>query len=134
MAAVGFVVLATSARHYPFDPRFGFWWGGLIFLIIFSLTYLREERRAARSPDSNLVINWNLAEALLLFLSAVLFLMVSFILNLSDMDIYAYFNTGLLGLLTGVIMGEFLWQNSRLKELDESCQERYWANYKDSIF
>ena len=65
LAAAGVVLLAMSGRHYPFDVDSGFRVGGLVFLIALGLAYLREERRALRLPDSNLVINWNLVEAIL---------------------------------------------------------------------
>ena len=133
-AAAGFVLLTTLAEYYPFNPRFGWWLGGLIFTVVFSLTYLREERRAAKSPDSNLVLNWNLAEAVLLLLSTVCFYVWSFISGMEKMYFYAYLHPGALGLLVGVGLAEFFWQNTRLKQIDESCRERYWNNYKDSIW
>ena len=134
LAAAGVVLLAMSGRYHPFDRRFGLRVGGLIFLITMGLAYLREERRALRSPHSNSVINWNMVEAILFLTSIVGFYAVSFIFGLSESYFYAYLNTGALGLLTGVALGEFLWQNLRLKELDEIYQERYWICYKDSIF
>lgn len=134
IAATGFVLLTTLVRYYPFNLHFGLWLGGLIFVVIFGLAYLREERRATKSADSNLVLNWNLIEAILLFLSAVGFFVVAFVFHLSDDYLYGYLHTGILGLLIGVALGEFFWQNLRLKQLDESCKNRYWDHYKDSIF
>jgi len=134
IAAMGVVLLAMSGRYYPFGPCYGFRLGGLIFTIVLGLAFLREERRATRSPHSNWVVNWNLLEALLFLLFSVSFYVVAFIFHMSEMYFYAYLHTGILGLLTGVGLGEFLWQNIRLKELDEVCQNRYWACYKDSIF
>ena len=133
-AAAGLVLLIMSARHYLFDPRFGLRLGGLIFTVVLGLTFLREERRATKLPDSNRVINWNLAESVSLLLFSLSFYVVSFIFGFSESYFYAYLHTGILGLLAGVALGEFLWQNLRLKELDETCQNRYWACYKDSIF
>ena len=134
LAAAGVILLAMSGRYYPFDGRFGLRVGGLIFLIAMGLAYLREERRALKLPHSNSVINWNLVESILFLASIVGFYAVAFIFGVSESYFYAYLNTGALGLLTGVALGEFLWQNLRLKELDEISRDRYWACYKDSIF
>ena len=134
LAAVGIVLLAVSARYYPFSLRFGLRLGGLIFTIVLGLTFLREERRATRLPSSNRVINWNLIEAVALLLFSVSFYVVAFIFHTSEIYFYAYVHTGVLGLLAGVVLGEFLWQNLRLKELDQVCQDRYWACYRNSIF
>ncbi len=134
IAAVGFVGLTMLFRYYPFSFHFGWWLGGLIFVVIFTLSYFREERMATKSPDSNLVLNWNLVEAILLFLSTVGFFVTAFVFPLSDDYLYGYLHTGILGLLSGVALAEFLWQNIRLKELDESCKNIYWDHYKDSIF
>ncbi|GEM_PF-4970336 len=134
LAALGFVLLTTLAQHYPLNHRLGLWLGEGVFIVVFGLTYLREERRAVRSPHSNLVINWNLAEAFLMFLSAAAFIIVPLIVHLPETYFYAYLHTFLLGLLSGVALGEFLWQNIRLKQLDESFQRHYWDNYKNSMF
>ena len=134
LAAAGVVLLAMSGRHYPFDGHFGLRVGGFIFLTAMGLSYLREERRALRLPHSNSVINWNLVEAILFLTSIVGFYIAAFIFGLSESYFFAYLNTGALGLLAGVALGEFLWQNLRLKELNEICREQYWGCYKDSIF
>lgn len=134
LAATGIVLLIMSGRYYPFGLRYGLRLGGLIFTVVLGLTFLREERRATRLPNSNWVLNWNLVEAISFLLFSVSFYAVAFILGLSEADFYACLHTGALGLLTGVALGEFLWQNVRLKELDQVCQDRYWACYKDSIF
>ncbi len=134
MVSAGLVLLIMSARYYPFDPHYGLRLGGLIFTIVLGLTFLREERRATQLPNSNWVVNWNLIEAVSLFLFSVSFYVVAFIFHLSEMYFYAYLHTGILGLLAGVGAGEFFWQNIRLKELEEVCQNRYWACYKNSIF
>ena len=134
LAAGGVVLLAILATHYPLNSRYGLWLGGQIFFVVFALAYLREERRATRSPDSNAVINWNLAEAVL-FLSGILgYFVLAYVCHFSKEFFYAYFHTGALVLLGGLALGEWLWQNTRLKELDETCRQRYWENYKDSIF
>lgn len=134
LAAAGVVLLVMSVSYYPFNPRYGLWIGGRIFFLVFALAYLREERRATRSPDSNLVINWNLAEAFLLLASILGYFILAYVLHFGRDVFYAYFHTGALGLLGGVALGEWLWQNARLRQLDEKCRQRYWANYKDSIF
>ena len=134
IAAAGLVALAMATKEYPMNPRFGSSVGGSIFTIILGLTLLREERRALHSPDSNRVINWNLAEAIVLFFSTLGGFASAWMWRLPEIDFYAYLHTGLLGLLGGVAAGELLWQNVRLKALDDTCRNRYWAGYKDSIF
>ena len=134
LAAAAFVVMATMVRYYPFSLREGIWLGGVVFTIVFGSSYLREERRATRSPDSDCVLNWNLIEAFLLLASIVGFFIFAFVHRLHEILFYAYFHTGAIGLLIGVAVGEFFWQNIRLRELDEECRGRYWANYKDSIW
>ena len=134
LAAAAFVVMTTLVKHYPFDLPAGLWLGGNIFFIVFLLAYMREERRATRSPDSNLVLNWNLIEAFLFLASIVGFIILAVVHQLNEIFFYAYFHTGAIGLLIGVALGEFIWQNTRLKQLDEECHSRYWENYKDSIW
>lgn len=135
LAAAGVVLLAVLATPYYFlNARYGLWVGGRIFFVVFALAYLREERRATRSPDSNLVMNWNLAEAVLLLASILGYFILAYVLHFGRDVFYAYLHAGALGLLGGVALGEWLWQNIRLKELDETCRQRYWTNYKDSIF
>ena len=132
--ATVFVVMATSVRYYPFNFREGLWLWGVVFTIVFSSSYMREERRATKLPNSNCVLNWNLIEAFLLLASLVGFFIFTFVHRWHEIFFYAYFHTGAIGLLSGVAAGEFIWQNIRLRELDEECRERYWANYKDSIW
>ncbi len=134
LAAIVLVILLLWTRYYPFPLAFGCRLGGLIFFIIFSSAYWREERRAVYLPDSNMVINWNLVEALLLFLSLVAFLLFAYCKPLSGDYFYAYIRTAALALLSGVGMGEFFWQNTRLRQFDQIYRDRYWACYKDSIF
>ncbi|MBI3618397.1 MAG: hypothetical protein HY210_09370 [Candidatus Omnitrophica bacterium] len=134
LAAAGVVLLTILVTYYPLNPRYGLWVGGQIFFVVFALAYLREERRATRSPDSNAVINWNLIEAGLLLASILGYSVLAYVCYFSREVFYAYFYTGALGLLGGLALGEWLWQNTRLRELDETCRQRYWANYKDSIF
>ena len=134
IAAIGFVLMATFVKYYPLGFQFVIRLFASIFLIVFSLTYMREERRAMNSPDSNIVINWNLAESILLLFSLLGFLVIAFIHRINEYFFYAYLNTGLLGLLSGVAIGEFFWQNTRLRELKEPYRQRYWADYKDSIW
>src|SRR3989338_10795715 len=83
------VLLATLSKYYPLNPRSGLRWVGLIFIGVYILTYPGEERRAMKSADADLVINWNLAESFLFFLSTVVFFVISFIFHLSKMDFYA---------------------------------------------
>lgn len=134
IGTTGFVLLIMWGRYYPLGAHFGFRLGGLIFTLTLGLTFLREERRATRSPDSNWVLNWNLMESAAFLLFSVSFYVASFIFGLSEADFYAYLNTGVLGLLMGVGLGEFFWQNIRLKELNQICRDRYWVCYKNSIF
>lgn len=134
IALIGFVLMAFFIRYYPLGFHFGVRLFAGIFLIVFSLTYMREERRATKSPHSNTVINWNLAEATLLLFSLLGFFVVAFIRDFDTHFFYAYFNTGFLELLSGVTVGELFWQNTRLKKLDESYHQHYWANYKNSIW
>lgn len=133
-AATAFVLLTALADYYPFSVQYGFYLAGSIFLIVFSLTYLREERRATRSPHSNLVINWNLAEAVLLLSSLVGYFVFAYVYHLDKVVFYAFFRTGTLGLLVGVAIGELFWQQTQLGRLDEACRQRYWATYKNSMF
>ena len=132
-AATAFVLLTTLTDHYPLSAPYGFCLAGSIFLIVFSLTYLREERRATCSPHSNLVINWDLAEAVLLLSSLLGYFVFAYIHHLDQVVFYAFFRTGTLGLLAGVAIGELFWQQTRLGRLDETCRQRYWATYKNSI-
>lgn len=134
LAAAGVVLLAMLVSYYPLGARYGLWVGGRIFFVVFALAYWREERRATRPPDSSLVINWNLAEAVLLLASILGYFILAYVSHFGRDLFYAYFHTGALGLLGGVALGEWLWQNARLKGLDETCRRRYWENYKDSIF
>ena len=133
LAAAGVVLLAMLVSYYPLSARYGLWVGGRIFFVVFALAYLREERRATQLPHSNRIINWNLAEAVLLLSSILGYFILAYVFHFGRDLFYAYFHTGALGLLGGVALGEWLWQNTRLKELDETCRQRYWANYKDSI-
>lgn len=135
LAVIGAVLMAILTRsYYPFSFRSGLRLCAYIFILIFSLTYFREERRATKPPDSNLVLNWNLVEAILLLITIVGYITFAFIHNFSESLFYGLFHTGLLGLSSGVAAGEFFWQNTRLKDLDEICRQRYWAIYQDSIF
>ena len=134
IAAIGLVLMALFAGTYPLGFNYGIRLFFGIFLIIFSLTYMREERRATKSARSNLVINWNLAESILLLLSIVVYFVVATIQDFDRNLFYAYFHTGFLGLLCGVTIGELLWQNTTLRKLDDYCRRRYWANYKNSIW
>lgn len=134
LAAAGVVLLTMLVSYYPLSARYGLWVGGHIFFVVFALAYWREERRATRAADSNLVINWNLAEAVLLLASILGYFILAYVLHFDRDVFYAYLHTGTLGLLGGVALGEWLWQNTRLRELDETCRQRYWTNYKDSIF
>lgn len=134
VAAAAFILLMLLGNYYPFSFRDGIQLGGGVFLVVFSLTYLREERRAMQPPDSDVVINWNLAEALLLFASLVGYFIFAAVRDVETTRFYAVFRTAALGLLSGVALGEFVWHNTQLRRLDESCQQRYWAVYKDSIF
>lgn len=133
-AVTAFVLLTTLADHYPLGAPYGFSLGGSIFLVVFSLTYLREERRATHSPHSDLVINWNLAEAVLLLSSLLGYFVFAYIHHLDKVAFYAFFRTGTLGLLAGVAIGELFWQQTQLRRLDETYRQRYWATYKNSIF
>lgn len=128
------VLLKTSFEYYPLGFQFGIHLYFRIFLIIFILTYLREERRATKSPDSNLVINWNLVESILLLGSILGYFALAVIWRFDRDLFYACFNTYFLGLVSGVAFGELLYQNTRLKKLDDICKRRYWANYKNSIW
>ncbi len=134
IAVTAFVVLMTVARYYPFSFSYGLRLGGSIFLIVFGLTYLREERRAMRSPNSNLVLNWNVAEAVVLLASLLGYYVLAFVRDFDKALFYGYFHTGTLGWLGGLAIGEFVWQNMQLRRLEETCRQRYWANYKNSIF
>lgn len=134
VAVMVFVVLMAFARYYPFSLEYGLRLGGSIFLVVFGLTYLREERRALSSPKSNLVLNWNLAEAVVLLSSLVGYYIVAWVLDFDHTTFYAYFHTGTLGWLSGLLIGEFVWPNTQLRHLDEAFRQRYWANYKNSIF
>jgi len=134
IAATAFVLLITLGEYYPFSFHDGMRLGGCAFLVVFNLTYLREERRATHPPDSNLVINWNLAEAILLLASLLGYFVFAYVHDLEKSRFYAVFRTATLGLLGGVAIGEFVWQNTQLRRLDETCQQRYWATYKNSIF
>jgi hypothetical protein len=126
--------MASFTRFYPLGFHFGIRLFGSIFIIVFVLTYIREERRTTKSPNSNIVINWNLVESILLLFSLLGFFIFAFIRRFDEYFFYAYFNTGFLGLLTGVAMGELFWQNTGLRKLDEPCRQHYWANYKNSIW
>lgn len=134
VAVTAFVLLTTLAGYYPLSVSEGCRLGGSIFLIVSGLTYLREERRATRSPHSDLVINWNLAEAVLLLSSLLGYFVLAYLRDFDKTFFYAYFRTGALGLLSGVAIGEFVWQHTQLRQLDETCQQRYWATYNNSIF
>lgn len=134
IALIGFVLIASFTRFYPLGFRFGVHLFGSIFLIVFGLTYMREERRATKPTNSNIVINWNLTESILLLFGLLGFFIFAFIWRFDEHLFYAYFNTGLLGLLSGVAIGELFWQNTRLRKLDESCRQRYWTSYKNSIW
>ena len=134
VAAAAFVLLTTVAEYYPLSVPAGLWLGGNVFLIVFGLTYLREERHAIHSPDSNLVINWDLAEAVALLGSLLGYFIFAAVQEFDTAFFYACFRTGLLGLLSGVAMGEFVWHNTQLRRLDDTAQQRYWATYKNSIF
>ncbi len=134
IALIGLVLMASFTRYYPLGFHFGMRLFAGIFLIVFSLTYMREERRATKLPHSNTVINWNLAEAALLLFSLLGFFVVAFIRDFDTHFFYAYFNTGFLGLLSGVAIGELFWQNISLRKLDESSRQHYWASYKNSIW
>lgn len=134
IALIGFVLMASFTRFYPLGFHFGIRLFGTIFLMVFGLTYMREERRATKSPNSNIVINWNLAESVLLLFSLLGFFIFAFIRYFDEHLFYACFNTGFLSLLSGVAIGELSWQNIGLRKLDESCRQRYWVNYKNSIW
>ena len=134
IAATVFVVMATAVRYYPFSFKEGLWLGGIIFTIVFTSSYMREERRATKSPDSNLILNCNLIEAFLLLSSLVGFFIFAYTRRMHEIFFYAYFHTGAIGLLSGVAAAEFFWQNTRLRQLDEECRFRYWEQYKDSIW
>lgn len=128
------VFIASFSRHNPLGFHFRIRLFGSIFLSVFYLTYLREERRAKLSADSNVIINWNLAEAVLLLFSILGFYVTAFIQHFDEYFFYAYYYIGLLGLLSGVPLGELFWQNIRLRKLDDVCRQRYWTNYKNSIW
>ncbi len=134
IAVTGFALMVSFSRYYPLGFRFGIHLFASIFLTVSYLTYRREERRAMYPADSDLVINCNLSESVLLLLSILAFFVIAFIKHFDEHFFYAYFHTSILGLLVGVVLGEFLWQNTRLKNLDEIYRQRYWANYKDSIW
>ena len=133
-AATVFVLLTTLTERYPFSVQYGLSLAGGIFLIVFGLTYLREERRATQSPDSDSVINWNLAEAVLLLSGILGYFVFAYIHDLDKILFYALFRTGTLGLLVGVAVGELFWQQTQLGKFDETCRQRYWATYKNSVF
>ncbi|MBI4354327.1 MAG: hypothetical protein HY595_03740 [Candidatus Omnitrophica bacterium] len=134
VAVTGFAVLITAAQYYPFSVESGLWLGGSLFLMVFGLTYLREERKALHSPHSNLVLNWNLAEAMTLLATLLGYFVFAWIRRLDKILFYGYFHTCTLGWLAGILVGEVLWQHTQLRRLDEVCRQRYWANYKNSIF
>lgn len=133
LAVTAVVLVVTVGQYYPLRVQEGCRLWGSIFLIVFSLTYLREERRATRSPKSDLVINWNLAEAVLLFASLIGYFLWTAVRHVDAVLFHALFRTGTLGLLSGVMGGELFWQQTQLKTLDETCRQRYWATYHDSL-
>ena len=133
VAVTAVVLVVTVGQYYPLRVQDGCQLGGSVFLIVFGLTYVREERRATRSPASDLVINWNLAEATVLFTSLIGYVLWAAVRHVDAVLFHALLRTGTLGLLSGVMGGECFWQQSQLKTLDETCRQRYWANYKDSI-
>lgn len=134
VAVTAVVLVVTVGQYYPLRVQDGCQLGGSIFLIVFSLTYLREERRATRSPESDLVINWNLAEAVLLLASLIGYFVWAAVRHVDAVIFHALLRTGTLGLLSGVMAGELVWQQTQLKKLDEACRQRYWANYKNSMW
>lgn len=134
IAVTGFLLVTIFARDYPPGFYIGIRLFISTFLIIFILTYMREERRTLYPEDSNMVINWNLIESILFLSSLLGYFLFAFIRHFDRAFFYAYLYTGSLGMMAGLAIGEFFWQNTQLRKFDELCQRRYWANYKDSIW
>jgi hypothetical protein len=132
--ALGFMCCALYVMHYPLDPKTGWWLGEGVFMLVFALTYLREERRAFHPPDAKIVVLWNRLEEWAFTLVVVAFYLCGFILHHNWSYLYAYLNTYVIGLLSGLLAGEILWQNMRLRQVEGKLRDRYWAAYNDSIF
>ena len=133
--AVALLITLAALAKRSFDHVFyGVRMLEAVFLLVFILTYFREQRRALYDANSAVTINWNLFEAVL-FLSSILGYLLFAVVHRYSYDVfYGYFNPGGIGMLTGIALGEWLWQNTRLRHLDEQCRERYWKNYKDRIW
>lgn len=134
LAAGVIISLATLAKRSIGRIFYGVQAMEIIFVIVFILTYFREQRRALYDPHSNVVINWNLLESILYLASIVGYVVFARTHHYSYEVFYGYFNSLNIGLFTGLIWGELLWHNSRLKQLDDKQRERYWTNYKDNLW
>ena len=131
--AIILLLVLTAKRSFD-RVFFGLRMMEAVFAFTFALTYFREQRRTFHSPDSILVINWNLFESILFLGSMIAYVVFACLRQYSYDTFYAYFNFGAAGMLLGVALGEWLWQNNRLRKLSDEHKARYWANYKDHIW
>ena len=133
--AVALLITLAALAKRSFDHVFyGVQTLEVIFVAVFILTYFREQRRASHDPHSAMAVNWDLFESVLFLFSILGYFIFAVVHRYSYDTFYGYFNPGGIGMLTGVALGEWLWQNTRLKHLDEQHRERYWKNYKDRIW
>jgi hypothetical protein len=76
---------------------------------------------------------WNTFEAVLFAGAVTAYFIHGFTQRYSFNLFYGYFILAGIGLYAGIILGEWLWHNSRLKHMDEIQRQRYWTNYKDNL-
>jgi len=133
-AALVFMGVTLLVSNYPLDPKTGWWLGEGVFLIVFALTYFREERRAHHPSYSAVIRRWNKAEEIAFTLTVAGLYGALLVFHLSLPFFYAWVSTYVIGLLSGLLVGEAVWQNLRLHQVEHTCRERYWSIYQDSMF
>jgi hypothetical protein len=133
--AIALVLMGVTMvmRSYPLDPKTGWWLGQGVFIVVFALTYLREERRAFHPSYSKVIVRWNRAEEIVFTLTVAALYLAWFVFHMSLPYFYAWVGVYVIGLLSGLLAGELVWQHLRLHQMEHACRERYWATYIDSL-
>lgn len=130
---VGVLIAMAALAIRAFDQMFVVQTMETVFVIAFIFTYFREERRAMHEPQTKVMKQWDLFEDVLFAATVLGYLIFAWIHRYTFHMFYGYFNVGGVGLYLGIIFGEWLWHNSRLKHLDDVNRQRYWKNYKDNL-
>lgn len=127
------LVLMPTRDFYPVDLFRRFILAFSFAILNFGFTWYRERRRAFLFESSIKVINWKLFESVFYLAMILSYFLLSFLGDFTSEKFYTFFDPAVFGLLIGVTVAEFLFQNFALPRYGEQARSLYWQQYKDSV-